>query len=611
MVVSKVLNNEFFNLHLVRDDNGNTVYIHALSKSQINSYFRRIKKKEFGFHKIDRREIEVVNPSEIHIYDFSKVDKNDPLNNQRDFLNLINKKLQSKPKDSSVLDIYKDLGKDVTDSFNIDILDITTTTSTTTTTTTTENPEDLSNSTPYFPNPFNGGIIDSAIKPTFQVEKIAKVFANHLKNLKDESGQMVGIFGKWGRGKTYFFKEVCKSLNIIEEKLVNDSEFILIKFQAWKYQNTPAIWAYLYENISKKYFSENWFIQKYQILKLSIKRRGHFDGWFLPLLTLFFGIIWFIFINENQHLGNTFSKIGGFIPIGYFIYRLIDLYNFSKRPAKRFIKSVISKPTFEHVLGLQAEIQKELVFLLKAWKNSLNERKERWYNPWSKHRNEKRLLLFIDDLDRCSEDRIMEIVDAIRVMLDDPEIKYRLIAIIAVDEKILKRAIESKYVEQDERLVKEYLDKLFISSIKLPPVPKEKRISFIKNLVSQINEGAQENINSKEVGDIDSIKESGQIEQTNEFTSKTTNENFNLNVIEEDLLKAEISNISEELTPRQMRQLVYRYLLARNLSREILEGIEFKSPEVIKQLIHESYKDYEYDKKNMVYDEIIHMVLAY
>lgn len=250
MAVSKVLNDEFFNLHLVRADNGNNVFIHALSMSQINSYFRRIKKGQFDIQKIDRRELEVINPSEVHIYNFSKVDKNLSLNSQADFFNLIFKKLKDKADKSSILDIYKELGEEVTDYFNINIEGVTT--STTSTTTTTKNPGKsqsknrlkpdlekfqvsgestklfadgelegksevegkLSDATGYSPPIFDGGIVDNEINPTFDVEKIAQVFANHLKNLKDESGQMVGIFGKWGRGKTYFFEETCKFLKM-------------------------------------------------------------------------------------------------------------------------------------------------------------------------------------------------------------------------------------------------------------------------------------------------------------------------------------------------------------------------------------------------------------
>lgn len=59
---------------------------------------------------------------------------------------------------------------------------------------------------------------------------------------------MLGIFGPWGRGKTYFFNRL--KMNLIN-KQKHELEYTIVEFNAWKYQDTPALWAYLYETLYK------------------------------------------------------------------------------------------------------------------------------------------------------------------------------------------------------------------------------------------------------------------------------------------------------------------------------------------------------------------------
>ncbi len=73
-----------------------------------------------------------------------------------------------------------------------------------------------------------------------------------------------------------------------------------------------------------------------------------------------------------------------------------------------------NKMSFQKYLGLQAEIQKEIVFLFKTW------------IPPNKIFDTK-ILLFVDDIDRCDENRVIQVVDSLKVMLEDLEISKRLI----------------------------------------------------------------------------------------------------------------------------------------------------------------------------------------
>ena len=156
----------------------------------------------------------------------------------------------------------------------------------------------------YFPT-----IRDNQIDPCFKVKTVASVFASHISRLQEETGQMVGIFGKWGRGKTYFKKEVEE----IFENEKSKYNFTIIDFHAWKYQDTPAIWAYLYERLSEKYFESGWFCRCWRKLKLNFLREKSnviTDILFLGILwSLFTGILSLLKLGDSSLIGTTKKEV--------------------------------------------------------------------------------------------------------------------------------------------------------------------------------------------------------------------------------------------------------------------------------------------------------------
>ncbi|MFA9392553.1 MAG: P-loop NTPase fold protein [Prolixibacteraceae bacterium] len=438
-------------------------------------------------------------------------------------------------------------------------------------------------------------ILDRNLPACFNVDKTANVLAEHLKNLsQNESGQMVGVFGKWGRGKTYFVEKLCESFDINYHEEKGNDKFHFVKFQAWKYQETPASWAYLYETIANKYLGKNEFRKFFRRLCLNIER----EKWGLLkdfiLILLVWGLITLLFqiiqIKSTGILGDfiTFFKVNWWQTItgGTVFTSLIKFYKKKGVDALALIKKYTKGVSFDKHLGIQAEIEKELAVLLEVWMP----------NP-----NQKRLLLFVDDIDRCSEDKIISLIDSLRVMLEHPKIIERVIVLVAVDEEKLKLAIRKKYdslLMDSDKFVKEnklkiiereYMDKLFVSGIKLHSIDDKSKLEFAKNLlltdyrlnnkveftafealqkIPEITIKLAENELSKH-DSVSSKKEettSDQEMKTKESATAIINPVDLENDLEIWLNSIELSE--EELTPRQIRILYYRYKLAKNLLAE-------------------------------------------
>jgi len=411
------------------------------------------------------------------------------------------------------------------------------------------------------------------------VKKLAMIMADLLRNLdkSEGKGKMVGIFGNWGRGKTFLFNKIWDEL---EKKETPKNPFILVKFHAWKYQDTPASWAYLYEAFAKEYYSTdkqtNWikgeWLKFRKTVRLNDKRTSRME---IITTTILFtvatgGLVLSLFMEwfkqSNWYLGTLLSA-----PLAYAIWSGISRIskNWLMKDARAVFRKYYTRVSFNGLLGVQAEIQKELRALLNAWlKGNLAN---------------KKVLLFVDDIDRCGEENIVKIIDALRVMLDEDEIAEKVVVVAAVDERVLKRAIKWKYhdlitkdlsVENRDRseltltLANEYMDKLFLAGIHLGTLTESEREKILVKTMDGKVLSDQKTISGASSTKIyeEEDEEESLAPYPNQKT-KTTDLSLGLHHItdaEEELLRGLMKH-NTDLTPRQIRIFYYRYLLARNV----------------------------------------------
>ncbi|HLP10414.1 MAG TPA: P-loop NTPase fold protein [Flavobacteriales bacterium] len=439
-------------------------------------------------------------------------------------------------------------------------------------------------------------------KEALNVTQVADEVALLVKHFSTthQEGQMIGVFGRWGRGKTFLIKKVVEILgiNYHTEKIIDKSKsnFLLIKFNAWKYKTAETSWAHLYEVFADKfYISGGRSLKLFRRIVLNINRYGIWEA-VAFLIPLFGSILWLC-------LGSKF-KIWLLFSIGF--YTLLGLYllkrNFSTK-AISLIRKYSIKKNYNQVLGLQAEIQSEIRLLLSTWLPD----KKAWWN--SIRASNKKILLVVDDLDRCDPENIVGVLDAIRVMLEDPEILKRVVVIAAADERILKKAIDFKYKKFDSEskidLAREYIDKLFVTGIKLNVLDEIEKIDILKKYTDgKINpelelkydetvryDGSSEHdrTSPEEVGiKIQNEYQLNQKQNTDKdsklVTEKpliTSSANYEINMVEEGLLNESLLKLDDP-TPRQIRIFYYRYLMCRNFAFK--EGVyqSFSKDELLK-----------------------------
>ncbi|WFU26758.1 P-loop NTPase fold protein [Bradyrhizobium sp. CB1717] len=116
-----------------------------------------------------------------------------------------------------------------------------------------------------------------------------------------------------------------------------------------------------------------------------------------------------------------------------------------------------------------------------------------------------KILLVVDDLDRCSPDEMLSVIENVRLLLDDKEINSRLQVLMLVDEDVLRHAIELRYAKmieyrvgglqlQQEKsravadIVFEQVEKLFACHLRLSRLSDEDVVELVTKLAGVENE---------------------------------------------------------------------------------------------------------------------------
>ena len=320
------------------------------------------------------------------------------------------------------------------------------------------------------------------------VDALADELATIIQEMPYEQGRMMGIFGRWGRGKTFLVSKIW-------DRLKQTKRFHKVDFHAWKYQDTNAAWAYLYEKLADGYFrrpfnffSKDWFLYPFRVFHLNRKREGLWPFMLaLMLLSIAAGLVVGLFAIQSATGSDdeTPYLLWGGVPIVSFsalltIYKVLQSKHGTR--AVNLLQRYTKQQSFSELLGTQSEVQKEIMALMQAWLPDGTE--------------QEKVLLFVDDIDRCSEEKIIQLIDALRVILEEPEIAHRIIVLAAIDERILKRAIRSKYLpllqqsgvrdgdlEKLPLLVSEYIDKLFLAGVKLGDLSGGERQEYLEALI--------------------------------------------------------------------------------------------------------------------------------
>lgn len=437
-------------------------------------------------------------------------------------------------------------------------------------------------------------IVDANATPCFGVDAVADCYAKQLDKItssKTDNIRMMGIFGPWGRGKTYFYKRLKKNLS---DRHLHTIKYKFVEFNAWKYQETPVLWAYLYETIYKSATCSD---KIYNLIRNTIFTKNVL----IYIIVLCIGWImgWITSILSNETIVQVLSNAGLPISAIYLFSGIIYLFVEKPTTARGLINKYTKRKSYKNYMGIQNEIEEDLQKLLKCM-----------ITP-----SKSRMILYVDDIDRCNSQKMISLIDSLRIILENTEIQKRLIVICSVDEEKLIRAyftMIKNNVDDSEKallLAKEHLDKLFIFGIKLAALDSIQQLHYLKTLMKDSNSEPTNYTTSQDEQQTETpfstfrYKESFVATSTSEETPNLNDEKI------EELFKDFIhSHHQMRLTPRKIRIMYYQLLFATNISSK--GGGVFTSKIAETMLKKSAGLEYEEDTETAMSD-IIEMAAPY
>lgn len=268
----------------------------------------------------------------------------------------------------------------------------------------------------------------------------------------------VGVFGDWGSGKSSVLKMINAELSGGDDDLKNNT--LVLYFNGWVFEGYDDAKAALLESIIEKF-------EKHKTLGNKVKDSAS---------KLLKSVKWM------RLLGLGFKKIvlpttaayltGGLSLIPF----LVD--EFSK---------IGNKELADKLSGENAEAFLKEIFEKKEDDKAMlvREFRENFAEMISKSEISK-LVVIIDDLDRCTYDRIIENLEAIKLFLNVEKTAF----IIGADPRIVRHAIEYRYKREgntdeyaNERIVDDYLEKLIQIPYYLPKLSEPEVETYLSMLI--------------------------------------------------------------------------------------------------------------------------------
>lgn len=276
------------------------------------------------------------------------------------------------------------------------------------------------------------------------------VISKTVANLIIESGDnpiSIGVSGSWGTGKSSMVKMIGKELYYQS----GDNKYIFLDFNAWLYQGYEDAKSALLQSVTMKLTEE--------MKKQGIDEDGKFGKKFKKFVKR---------INWFQVSKLALPLLAGFIPgaapvgvIANFANAIKSSWNNHDKKSENSeaINTAIEglTPELESLLNDHEEMEEPVTKQIEDIRKEFEEILEQL---------NVKLVVLVDDLDRCLPETAISTLEAMRLLLFVKRTSF----IIAADEQMIRNGVRAHFngVELSDELVTSYFDKLIQVPIKIP-----------------------------------------------------------------------------------------------------------------------------------------------
>lgn len=274
----------------------------------------------------------------------------------------------------------------------------------------------------------------------------------------------IGVFGDWGSGKSSILKIVHSELSAAKDELKDNT--LVLYFNGWVFEGYDDAKAALLESIIEKF-------EQHKTLGNKVKDETK---------KLIKSVKWM------RVMGLGFKKIALPAAAAYFTGGLSLIpylaQQFSTISPQELTNKLSGENAEEFLRDIVKEHEEEDSTLVREFRDDFKKMIDK--------SDIKKLVVIIDDLDRCAPERIIENLEAIKLFLNVEKTAF----IIGADPRIVRHAIEFKYrtdkIEnssdansRNDRIVSDYLEKLIQIPYNLPKLSDHEVETYMTLLFCQ------------------------------------------------------------------------------------------------------------------------------
>lgn len=254
----------------------------------------------------------------------------------------------------------------------------------------------------------------------------------------------IGVFGLWGAGKSTL-------LSLIDKKLNDDPDIICVNINAWMFEGYEDAKVALMESLLKELYDA----KPFQEVKENIKKLvGRVNLFKVATSTLSIGASIAASIASGNPLPlltvpKNFEEAANAIKKGTEVAEKVKTDFFEQETTVDNVRKF--RKDFEEMIG---------------------------------NTTVKNVVVIIDDLDRCTPERIIETLEAIKLFLSVKRTTF----VIAADEKVIQYAVKKEYPiidGSDVQLANEYTEKIIQLPIYIPELSSKDIENYLLLLVAQ------------------------------------------------------------------------------------------------------------------------------
>ena len=276
----------------------------------------------------------------------------------------------------------------------------------------------------------------------------------------------IGIFGRWGSGKTSLMK-------LMQKRAGGKPAVKTLWINVWQLSNQEELWNAFLQALLTRVHKElpffrrlafDWRLLRERVDRGALLRQLLVNSYRIVVVVtpLLLALFWPAPLpaDANQLLAvilDPWTGGGASLFLGLWLL-LKPVVEAAKEKVSLDLDTVLKEAPYEAQVSALQQLQSQFERMVKAWVGK-----------------DGRLVVFIDDLDRCSPDKVPEVLEALKLFTTTHGCVY----VLGLDHDVVRKAVAAKYnFSQDEGA--EYLEKIVQIPFHLPPLGVHRIEVFVR-----------------------------------------------------------------------------------------------------------------------------------